>query len=64
MPQRRQDGLPVSTARVPKFTVIIGGSYGAGNYGMCGRFHRAFVDVAERTDLGRPVTLCGVDARR
>jgi 3-methylcrotonyl-CoA carboxylase beta subunit len=27
----------VSTARVPKFTVIIGGSYGAGNYGMCGR---------------------------
>jgi len=27
----------VSTARVPKFTVIVGGSYGAGNYGMCGR---------------------------
>ncbi|NBU98801.1 MAG: hypothetical protein EBS19_11435, partial [Spirochaetia bacterium] len=27
----------VSTARVPKLTVIIGGSYGAGNYGMCGR---------------------------
>ena len=27
----------VSTTRVPKFTVIIGGSYGAGNYGMCGR---------------------------
>ena len=27
----------VSTARVPKFTVVIGGSYGAGNYGMCGR---------------------------
>jgi 3-methylcrotonyl-CoA carboxylase beta subunit len=27
----------VSTARVPRFTVIIGGSYGAGNYGMCGR---------------------------
>jgi 3-methylcrotonyl-CoA carboxylase beta subunit len=27
----------VSTVRVPKFTVIIGGSYGAGNYGMCGR---------------------------
>ena len=27
----------VSTARVPKYTVIIGGSYGAGNYGMCGR---------------------------
>jgi 3-methylcrotonyl-CoA carboxylase beta subunit len=27
----------VSCARVPRFTVIIGGSYGAGNYGMCGR---------------------------
>jgi 3-methylcrotonyl-CoA carboxylase beta subunit len=27
----------VSTTRVPKLTVIIGGSYGAGNYGMCGR---------------------------
>jgi 3-methylcrotonyl-CoA carboxylase beta subunit len=27
----------VSTTRVPKFTVLIGGSYGAGNYGMCGR---------------------------
>ncbi len=27
----------VSCAKVPKFTVLIGGSYGAGNYGMCGR---------------------------
>ncbi|PVV03603.1 hypothetical protein BB560_001908 [Smittium megazygosporum] len=27
----------VSCASVPKFTVIIGGSFGAGNYGMCGR---------------------------
>ncbi|KAF6210338.1 hypothetical protein GE061_013442 [Apolygus lucorum] len=27
----------VSCAKVPKFTVIVGGSYGAGNYGMCGR---------------------------
>lgn len=27
----------VSNAKVPKFTVIIGGSFGAGNYGMCGR---------------------------
>lgn len=27
----------VASARVPKFTVIIGGSFGAGNYGMCGR---------------------------
>jgi 3-methylcrotonyl-CoA carboxylase beta subunit len=27
----------VATAKVPKITVIVGGSYGAGNYGMCGR---------------------------
>ena len=27
----------VSCAKVPKFTVVIGGSFGAGNYGMCGR---------------------------
>ena len=27
----------VATAQVPKFTIIIGGSFGAGNYGMCGR---------------------------
>ncbi len=27
----------VATARVPKLTVILGGSFGAGNYGMCGR---------------------------
>jgi 3-methylcrotonyl-CoA carboxylase beta subunit len=27
----------VSCARVPKLTVVVGGSYGAGNYGMCGR---------------------------
>ena len=27
----------VATARVPKFTVIVGGSFGAGNYAMCGR---------------------------
>ncbi len=29
--------MAVSLAHVPKFTVIIGSSYGAGNYGMCGR---------------------------
>ncbi|WP_461521386.1 carboxyl transferase domain-containing protein [Porticoccus sp.] len=29
--------MAVACARVPKFTVLIGGSYGAGNYGMCGR---------------------------
>lgn len=27
----------VANADVPKFTIIVGGSYGAGNYGMCGR---------------------------
>lgn len=30
----------VSCARVPKFTILIGGSFGAGNYGMCGRAYR------------------------
>jgi 3-methylcrotonyl-CoA carboxylase beta subunit len=30
----------VSCARVPKFTVLIGGSFGAGNYGMCGRAYQ------------------------
>ncbi len=29
--------MAVANAQVPKFTVIIGGSFGAGNYGMCGR---------------------------
>jgi acetyl-CoA carboxylase carboxyltransferase component len=30
----------VSNSSVPKFTVIVGGSYGAGNYGMCGRAYQ------------------------
>jgi 3-methylcrotonyl-CoA carboxylase beta subunit len=30
----------VATARVPKLTLIVGGSYGAGNYGMCGRAYQ------------------------
>ena len=40
----------VACAEVPKFTVIIGGSFGAGNYGMCGRAYRPAlpVDVAQR----------------
>jgi 3-methylcrotonyl-CoA carboxylase beta subunit len=44
----------VATARVPKITVIIGGSFGAGNYGMCGRAYSATlpVDVAQRAHLG------------
>ncbi|HEX2729634.1 MAG TPA: carboxyl transferase domain-containing protein, partial [Rubrobacteraceae bacterium] len=29
--------MAVASASVPKFTVIVGGSFGAGNYGMCGR---------------------------
>lgn len=29
--------MAVACANVPKFTIIVGGSYGAGNYGMCGR---------------------------
>jgi 3-methylcrotonyl-CoA carboxylase beta subunit len=30
----------VATAQVPKLTVIVGGSFGAGNYGMCGRAYQ------------------------
>jgi acetyl-CoA carboxylase carboxyltransferase component len=30
----------VANAQVPKFTVIVGGSFGAGNYGMCGRAYQ------------------------
>jgi len=29
--------LAVACSQVPKFTVLVGGSFGAGNYGMCGR---------------------------
>ncbi len=32
--------MAVSQTHVPKFTVVIGGSYGAGNYGMCGRAYQ------------------------
>jgi len=32
--------MAVSNASVPKFTVIVGGSFGAGNYGMCGRAYQ------------------------
>jgi len=44
---------PWPRAQVPKFTVIIGGSFGAGNYGMCGRAYRPAlpVDVAQRAHL-------------
>jgi len=32
--------MAVSNATVPKFTIVIGGSFGAGNYGMCGRAYQ------------------------
>ncbi len=35
----------VASSKVPKFTVVIGGSYGAGNYGMCGRAYRFSFDI-------------------
>ena len=35
----------VATANVPKFTIIIGGSFGAGNYGMCGRAYSVLATV-------------------
>ena len=48
----------VACAQVPKITVIIGGSYGAGNYAMCGRAYCAALPVhlAQRAHLrdGRP----------
>ncbi len=50
--------MAVANAQVPKFTVIVGSSFGAGNYGMCGRAYgpATAVDVAERADQrhGRP----------
>ena len=36
----------VSTARVPKFTVVVGNSFGAGNYAMCGRAFDPFLTLA------------------
>ena len=55
----------VACANVPKFTVIIGGSFGAGNYGMCGRAYGPAlpVDVAERAHLGHGRRAGGVGAR-
>ena len=43
----------VACADVPKFTVVTGGSFGAGNYAMCGRAQATpTLDVAERAHLG------------
>ena len=33
--------MAVACAQVPKITLVVGGSYGAGNYGMCGRAYSA-----------------------
>lgn len=43
----------VACANVPKITVIIGGSYGAGNYGMCGRAYRYGAGEAVEWKEGR-----------
>jgi len=43
----------VATANVPKYTLIIGGSFGAGNYGMCGRaFNPRFVWMWPNARIG------------
>lgn len=51
----------VACAKVPKITVIIGGSYGAGNYGMCGRAYRYVVVVvfSERKNHTSSIILNG-----
>ena len=61
--------MAVSNATVPKFTLIIGGSYGAGNYGMCGRAFEppSTLDVAQCQNLcdgwgaGSPCVMSGED---
>ena len=46
----------VSCAKVPKFTVIVGGSFGAGNYGMCGRAYRW--EIHKALQLHCPLSYC------
>ena len=48
----------VANATVPRYTVLIGGSYGAGNYGMCGRGFNPrlavrLAQLTDRHDVGR-----------
>src|SRR5262249_38144453 len=54
----------VANARVPKFTIVVGGSFGAGNYGMCGRgFAPPFIfnwPSPRPPGLGRPPAAAGV----
>ena len=58
----------VATADVPKFTVIIGASHGAGNYAMCGRglWTPLPIHVAQCTHLGhgRSAGRAGADNRQ
>jgi 3-methylcrotonyl-CoA carboxylase beta subunit len=49
----------VACADVPKFTVVVGASYGAGNYGMCGRaYEPRFLWMWPNARIG--VSFCGV----
>jgi len=51
--RRRQDGARGGDSVVPKFTIIIGGSFGAGNYGMCGRAYGRGFSGCGRTRASR-----------
>src|SRR5438034_16896 len=62
----------VACAEVPKFTVVIGGSFGAGNYGMCGRAYsprqlwmwpNARISVVGGDQAATGLTLGGADGR-
>ena len=48
--------MAVATAKVPKITVLVGNSYGAGNYGMAGRAYspRFLFQVRRGFDNGAP----------
>jgi acetyl-CoA carboxylase carboxyltransferase component len=53
----------VANAPVPKFTVVLGGSFGAGNYGMCGRAYDPrflFTWPNHKTAVMGPQQLAGV----
>jgi 3-methylcrotonyl-CoA carboxylase beta subunit len=63
----------VACARVPKFTVIVGGSFGAGNYAMCGRAYgprqlwmwpNARISVMGGVQAAKVLTAVGGDAAR
>ena len=57
--------MAVACAQVPKITLIVGGSYGAGNYGMCGRAYSPALPVhlAERARRADGLGAGGVGAR-